>query len=431
MKIESLIKRNLWPILFMIISIALWGFSLSALYKSSSQTKTIGLRYQDATIMQSTLKHIDMEGNEDGPVPNFVAWAQDSETTALDEFSGRSQSAKLIRAYGDLSLLIAPSRFLDGYAPGIGDQDGCAISTEFSRKLWGSEKTTGLEFVLDGRNYTVRGVFEDENAILLRQNHMSENQNEEGQAQTAKGFSCIEFEARFTADGKMISSTEQIRDFLQKTSLPQQKAFVNYGQAESMFRMTSILPCLFLLIIFWTKAIRQRAVFESAIIWKMIYVAIFLVSLFAFLWLIRENFFWSRDYLPSQWSNFEFWSDLIKQFGNEIRNLLELPGNDLDLERRANQLKMIVSLTLSLFMIFPAIGRRKAASLNENIFASVLALLAAASCTILFKIPYERIYWWAWTGFYFALAVLFVLAQMKADLIKKQSFEGNDNERNE
>lgn len=126
---------------------------------------TTGVRFDrvlQASELQSALDFTAGEQNEEKIYASF--WGEQID----DVGSGTGHKAEnvfCIGYYGNAADCL-PVNYCYGTAPGtVGEE--CALSTALAETLFGTDNVTGLQVTLQGKNYTVFGVFPSVDSVLL------------------------------------------------------------------------------------------------------------------------------------------------------------------------------------------------------------------------------------------------------------------------
>ena len=126
---------------------------------------TTGVRFDrvlQASELQSALDFTAGEQNEEKIYASF--WGEQID----DVGSGTGHKAEnvfCIGYYGNAADCL-PVNYCYGTAPGtVGEE--CALSTALAETLFGTDNVTGLQVTLQGKNYTVCGVFPSVDRVLL------------------------------------------------------------------------------------------------------------------------------------------------------------------------------------------------------------------------------------------------------------------------
>ena len=151
------ISQRLIPVA--LLALLILSFSLSA--QLNELCPSISLRY-DAPLTEKQVEWSRAYSEEYG-APYLTFWTE-SQTFVSIENMGTSAAQILYNGNSGFSY---PVTYRHGGSPGI-DITACSISVPLAWELWGSDRVVGMTLQIDGKEYTVSGVFEGEDNRLFR-----------------------------------------------------------------------------------------------------------------------------------------------------------------------------------------------------------------------------------------------------------------------
>lgn len=215
---------------------------------------------------------------------------------------------------GDASL-VWPAEYVSGAAPNVIDGAGCAVSEALAWRIWGSIDVLGMTLQADGDDRVVRGVFKGENELALI-SYRDEDAVQSWNAVDLTGG----------PDDAVRSDAES---FAQASGLGKPDSILMTGPSI-IARAMAVLPLLILAcyaMALIAGLIRKRfpaarkPVFYICIILFAVIVPVILGALPA----------WA---IPTRWSDFSFWSSLIKRGANGLREFFSAAPRLRDAELR-------------------------------------------------------------------------------------------------
>ena len=293
--------------------------------RTISQFHTTSLRFYEPISGHEAFRVRQHSINTDAFWPTF--W---TETHAILDVSLRQSQVPAIFFSGDASL-VWQLEFITGTAPSSIDNNGIALSEQLAHNLWGSTDIVGMSLYVDGEWRTVRGVFRGILDLALISFHIED---------TSQNFTAVELWAGYDRGGITRNEAE---DFARASGLGQPN-YILTGSAISLARFMSVLPLVipigyaFALIIKWLKKYYPMTVaplFFGIIILFAILLPTLLNQIPA--WLI-----------PTRWSDFSFWGDLVTQANSSLREFLSVNPVLRDVELRIRLLRQLVILMLSI-----------------------------------------------------------------------------------
>lgn len=158
--------RSRMPLLLLLVGVALLEFLLCR--NAADQERlcaTTGLRFADALSEQEIQRAIALQSepeNLDALYASF--WGQSNQTVKGE--NGRTEEGVIcISFYGEASDCL-PAQYLCGGAPGSAGKT-CSVSESLAQTVFGSIQVDGLKINLLGDLYEITGVFSAKDKVLL------------------------------------------------------------------------------------------------------------------------------------------------------------------------------------------------------------------------------------------------------------------------
>jgi hypothetical protein len=205
---------------------------------------------------------------------------------------------------------------LQGAYPARGDATHCALSDSAAFKLFGSAQAMGQSLTWNGRRYTVQGVFSSGQSLMLTQNSSDSE------------ATMPNMRLRFSEGG----TRQRAEGFLARTNFGGGALLLDMPLIAFGLEALAALPAL--LLGFWILA---RLIVRA---WrKRKYPRLLLANLPLLIPLAAAAVYLSATQLklpaaliPGEWSDFSFWKNLPKDWGNNLAQWLRHPsGGDIDL----------------------------------------------------------------------------------------------------
>lgn len=217
----------------------------------------------------------------------------------------RSEGGELIETAGNMNLVI-PEKLIKGSFVTDSDRNGCVISRKVAENIFGDWDIIGEEVLIGQKNYVIRGVVDAEKSLCMVQ-----GDNE-------KSYPYVRVEVPKIP----MSVVQQMLAGM----IPENCKWVSEGNLY--YGIGSILLCFPLWILLFIGLFRCRKEVPRLgnKVWDYILKIMVPVAGFAgacALTLISFKF--SDDYIPTVWSDFEFWTELIQQKRDMVLMLLENP----------------------------------------------------------------------------------------------------------
>lgn len=246
----------------------------------------------------------------------------------------RGVQAGFIQVAGNMNLVV-PQSLMHGAFTESQDIHGCVVSKKTAESLFSSHEILGEKVYLNGKIYLIRGILDIREELCLIQG--SEN--------------CEYTYMKVDAPGIPLSVVKQQLTAL----LPYDVDSVSEGQLYTgiggmLFWIPAWIPLVYLLMILWKKA-KEAGDKDREYKWQRIlaYLLRYGVVLSGFLGasvILLLSLHFSDDYIPSAWSDFSFWSNLLIEKWKDFRTLAV--GKLLYSERKmfANLLGIILASSI-------------------------------------------------------------------------------------
>ncbi len=136
-----------------VFGVLLWCVCGFAVYQVNRVAGVVAARFDSAGVSPAALDTQMGFLREDGAVvPRVTLWFDD----------------KIRRVYGYIEDVILGDVVAGGF-PTKGEEGACAVSTATAFEKWGSFEVIGKTLTIDGEDYTVRGVIEDTEDLVVAQ----------------------------------------------------------------------------------------------------------------------------------------------------------------------------------------------------------------------------------------------------------------------
>lgn len=271
-------------------------------------------------------------------IKEVVLFRVEEKAEAESSGTGRGIQVEIIEAAGNMNLIM-PGRLRQGSFVFDSDLDGCVISRETAEELFGSRQAVGEALKLDERIYIVRGVVETEGRLCMVQ------------GEAGKAYPYI----RIYAPEIPVSRVQQMLTAV----VPEPSVGVN-GISEDRIpgwisesdlylgigRMVLWMPAWVVLVFGGLKC--RRKIWEMdgqknkimVEIWKVIFPVAVFAGICGIL-LVSVRF--SDDYIPTAWSDFSFWTELVGGKIEAFFFLMKSPLQKADASMLANLGEVVCS----------------------------------------------------------------------------------------
>lgn len=264
-------------------------FLITSLYmirEIEKQSGQIGVRFTQEVIDSRQLDQL-YEEVEDEEWPRVTLWKQTEHVPAFYEELNREVLLKLVDIWGDVEQ-VYPDCLVAG-APLIKDDEaGCMLTEKAAEKLFGGTDVIGMHVMLEKKEYIIRGILDIPEEIFIRENSNT-------------SYTFVE------AEGHPRGGTEKLRQMLVSVGASlDDGAVVETDTFCGVLKVLWLLPAFLLLYCIYRNA-KQMCGDRKLFVWILRILAVVIVVII--LW---HSWGFSEDFIPSKWSDLEFFGDLFK-----------------------------------------------------------------------------------------------------------------------
>lgn len=277
-------KKRLW------CGILILGLALTALFTGCQWRKLldfsnqVGIRCRASGLSTEQIE----EYAKKEPGLEITAWEMQKEQNICYPKLERQTSGTVITLYGNMARVL-PFSMKHGGFTFVGDTSGCIISSGLARKLFGAENVVGNQIFYEEKEWSVRGVVEEEEPVLAlyqtdKQRRMpyvelwSQNEPLTAKLEQIEGGLGL-FDVAYTFAGSFYCSIVRLM-----LSIPVWVAF--FFLYRSFFG--------------WLRRQDKKMEKWCSIVEKILLIVGIAVG-------VRCSISFTADFVPVQWSDFEFW----------------------------------------------------------------------------------------------------------------------------
>ncbi len=318
--------------LWLALGMVLWCCSVSALTTREGlwNSRRISYRQQSGGASRENMVSLRREMNEAGG-GRVAAWAQSPSQSIFASDMDGNVSVDVLWIDGDASL-VWNLPVVRGALPGLGDDEGCAIDEKTALSLFGSLEVVGRTVTVAGNDLFVRGVFVP--VVGLASYGVDPGRGLAlcaAAGQESLTLSAMEFLVN-TEGAK--SPTEQAKEWMRTASISTSGEMDDHVDQRSLLSILTTVPAYLLALLalvelWWVVRVLSGQGFE---VWRNLRLDRLTLPKryrrLAFVWisgllllaglavlvifLVPSPRSIPAAYLPTRWSDFSFWSDLIK-----------------------------------------------------------------------------------------------------------------------
>ena len=254
----------------------------------------------------------------------FTALREEKGTITNKEFN-KSKESNIIEITGNSSLLFnSKILFMD-------DKNGCLIDKSVAYALFGSYDVKGMEIDIEGKSYTIRDVINNEDGIVVIQSNP-------------------EKEMELLVLDITNKDERYIENFLTKYS------FENSYTTHKFYKETSnlmslILPLIieFMIIINMFKLIKAQ---KNKLVKKIILIMFLFLFIYFFYLIVNVKFKINYNIIPNEWSDFDYWGEMITDYYQRNRELLFIKKYSMDISLIDDMIRSIICSIVSIIVFF-------------------------------------------------------------------------------
>ena len=283
-----------------ILAAVLWCTACSFYSTAISHCTSVSIKWEKNGVSPSELIRQQTYARQDGAgnQPEVTLWQTypEQEVMASDN---QKMNVNVVAVFGDCGD-ISSSMLIAGAYPARSDVSGCAVSTGLAFSLWGSTNAIGMPVRVEGKQFYVRGTFEEEEPRLFLQ----------AQAESEEPLSNMQL--TFTGPG----ARERTDQYLSSAGFPE-------GRILDLTLFAWVLGMIFRLpaIILAFGILGRVIMYGKRLCHYPILLAIYLLMAFgilAGLWFCIDLPKFPSDFIPAMWSDFGFWGNLFEEQGKNM-----------------------------------------------------------------------------------------------------------------
>lgn len=305
-------------------------------------------------------------------LPFTAVGSLDQQTFTNDDL-GKSLTCSLTYIYGSSeNLCTSTGELMED------DLTGCILSSKAAWELFGESSIIGGVLTYNEKNYYVRGVYEDENAVVILPAEtvfaVKKDANAgKDSAVPASGSDADDtgmsygsgmddensgvlaaFSKIIVKPGTDIGDSSKQNEYLQafenRWGLTENKTDCLIYQRLAAFFMF-LLPGLMLIVVL-IKGIRYMVINRYRPFWLVAGAVGIVVLTVAFFAICQARPSIPSDLIPNTWSDFDFWGDKITTFKNSIQHILFIDKSEVELGYFRPLTSMIGYAVVAVIMFF-------------------------------------------------------------------------------
>lgn len=306
-------------LIFILVTCISYGIK----YKDNDNGKALAeFNIENRNMKAKSIEEIINSKEEDTYI--FTALREEKGTITNKQFS-KSKESNIVEITGNSSLLFNSTiLFMD-------DKKGCLIDKSVAYALFGSYDVKGMEIDIEGKSYTIRDVLNNEDGIVVIQS------NPEKEMELL-----------------VLDITNKDERYIENFST--KYGFENNYTTNKFYKEISnlislILPLIieFMIIINMLKLIKSQ---KNKLIKKIILIMILFVFIYFFYLIVNVKFKINYNIIPNEWSDFDYWGEMITDYYQRNRELLFKKKYSMDILLIDDMIKSIFCSIIAIIVFF-------------------------------------------------------------------------------
>lgn len=324
-----------------------FGISLGYANNIKSKEKLINFYFENNNFNVESLKLIE-EAKKDLPL---VGWREESLQVANNpDLNRTAKELSVLLINGSSNLLVKGSMLFKD------DKEGCLIDSETSFKLFGSNNSLGKTIIYGDRSLVVRGLLKGTKANIMLQLPEDSNLSLNGLTIDGTEFSLNkinEFKSQFGIEEMAISGG------------------IYYMLAKAIAMIFPILALILILIKIIVSAFKSK----NKPILLGIYIIMSIASVFIVFKVTKIHISIPLDIIPNKWSDFDFWSKMLKEYYDKIQYVMYMKKSGVDIYNIENLLKSVLFSILTIILFIINLKTIKISNIKELIITNTISII--------------------------------------------------------
>lgn len=306
-------------LIFILVTCISYGIK----YKDNDNGKALAeFNIENRNMKAKSIEEIINSKEEDTYI--FTALREEKGTITNKQFN-KSKESNIVEITGNSSLLFNSTiLFMD-------DKKGCLIDKSVAYALFGSYDVKGMEIDIEGKSYTIRDVLNNEDGIAVIQSNLEKEM-----------------------ELLVLDITNKDERYIENFST--KYGFENNYTTNKFYKKTSnlislILPLIieFMIIINMLKLIKSQ---KNKLIKKIILIMILFVFIYFFYLIVNVKFKINYNIIPNEWSDFDYWGEMITDYYQRNRELLFKKKYSMDILLIDDMIKSIFCSIIAIIVFF-------------------------------------------------------------------------------
>lgn len=330
------------------IAFIFWFICISNISKVYKFNSSVDLKYNDKKISVQQIKKIKAQDLRDSGILNLTAYHQYNNEII---YNNNKYQLDVVSIYGNIENIF-DAQILTGTLLSDNDIKSCIIDKQSAYSLFGTEDTLGLKLKWNNKDYTIQGVLDCKQKIMFVR---SANQEQ-------KEFSSIRINFENNDN-----TYEQAQNFILNYNLD--NATINDIAPISIIVSQLISVPIILILVF--------IIFDLVKLYKnhnrLVAIIILFIITFLLIYIWDFKIEIPSIYIPTKWSDFQFWNRTFKTIYNNCQLVEKLPIIHTDLNTIIKT--VILNICISIFAFSLSLKFLKQTNLKQNFIYEMLTII--------------------------------------------------------
>jgi len=315
------------------------------------QYTSIGVRFVSGgmTAQSITIALEREKSTGSGTNIEITAWKSVKETTVKNKYLNRSKAVTALFIKGDMSE-VASMGLISGNFVYPGDNRGCLIDIETAYALFGTRSVIQNTISVNNKDYYIRGVVKMPVPIIMFAQNLPTEE-----------YSCLEIKY-----DNMENSIDKVNIFLSKNGFEKNYVIIDEHFYGRLIYSIAVLPIWIFYLLIYCCLLKQVMAEKSRVCQPVFFLYFIMIHILLLLGagllyqLTGNPLYFSERYIPTKWSDFEFFKTKWMEFKEELMQIrYVLPNHkDILLYDSFMEYRQIPVKIIMLFLLLIYSGRR-------------------------------------------------------------------------
>lgn len=330
------------------IAFIFWFICISNISKVYKFNSSVDLKYNDKKISVQQIKKIKAQDLRDSGILNLTAYHQYNNEII---YNNNKYQLDVVSIYGNIENIF-DAQILTGTFLSDNNRKSCIIDKQSAYSLFGTEDTLGLKLKWNNKDYTIQGVLGCKQKIMFVR---VDNQEQ-------KEFSSIRINFENNDN-----TYEQAQNFILNYNLD--NATINdIAPISIIVSQLAILPFILTLAFIIFDLVKLYKNHNRLVAIIILFIITFL---FIYIWDFKIEI--PSIYIPTKWSDFQFWTRTFKTIYNNHQLVGKLPIIHTDLNTIIKT--VILNICISIFAFSLSLKFLKQTNLKQNFIYEMLTII--------------------------------------------------------